>query len=834
MRKKLSCLPLRLQEEFYNKLKHKTLLLSLIFYCIVSCASAQISGRLTDAMSKPVSYATATLLKSADNSPVRSALTTDSGTFVITGVPAGSYLLKITSIGYQNWLSMPFKDRKDFGIIVMRENNRQLGEVVIKAGRPLFQQRPDGTVVNVGNSILSKGSTALEVLERSPGVIIDHRNNGIALNGKSGVTMMINGKLMRIPEDQLVTLLNGMSADNITRIELLNTPGAGYDAEGSAGIINIILKKNRLTGTNGSFSLTGGTGYGDKEAAALSLNHNDGNTNIYGSYNYGHDKSYDDFHAIGSEQEPLLGGFAASDFLSVSRPVQHNHNATLGFDSKAGKTSFGANINYVNSRTSITTTNHAQYHIQPDSVYRLNATINGVNQWRSTSANVYFERQLKAGERLNFDLDYINYKNDYPTAVQSSFLGAQGHQAGTNDTLFSPRQMGLSNTLIQVAAAKADYSKQLSSKLNWQNGVKVTYTRTNSISSIESLVNDVFVTSPSAINNMVMREGITAAYTNIDAKLDSITTLNAGLRFEYSGTRMTDPLNGRVLADRNLNELFPNLLLTRKLGYNNSVFLSYSQRISRPSYVDLASYVTYNGPNSINTGNPLLKPTITYNLRTGYTHNDYSFSVLFSRDDDPIARYQFVYSPDRMQSAISPQNLRYQNYLTFQAGIPFNLGNWVQMNYSLVGGWRKFAEDYTPVPAQHSYFTYSINGVQTYKITAGLSIELSGYYNSLAYNGTRRQDGSGVINAGIKQVLRNNGGSIQLSVADVFKTGAASSYFGKLTEEAFDLKSHVVYHPESSKYQLIKLSYSRSFGGTASSSKKRPVAAEEKERIGNN
>lgn len=805
----------------------KALPLYLMFSCTSCFALAQVSGKLIDAGRKPVSYATAMLLKTSDTSIVRSALTTDSGTFRLINVPSGSYFLRISSIGYQNWFSPPFENGKDFGTILIKQDRRQLNEVTIKAARPLFQQRSDGTVVNVESSILSKGSTALEVLERSPGILIDHQNNGVALNGKNGVNIMINGTQMRIPEDQLLTMLGSMNADDISKIELLTTPGAGYDAEGSAGIVNIVLKKNRASGTNGAVSLTVGYGYGAKEAGALTLNHSNGNTNFFGSYIYGHDKSYNDFHAIGTEQEPLLGGFAASDFLSITKPKQNNHNATLGFDSKAGKTTYGASVIYANSQTAVQIINHGKYSIQPDSVYELNANINGVNQWRSASTDLYLERQFNPNQKLTLDADYINYKNDYPTSVQSSFLNAQGQQAGSNDTLFSPKQKGLSNTLIQVGAAKVDYSNQLTSRLHWQSGIKGTYTRTTSVSSIQSLVGGAFVTSPSAINNILMRESITALYTNLDAKLDSQTKLTVGIRYEYSATRISG------INDRNLSELFPNLLLSRQLG-DNTFFLSYSQRITRPSYSDLASYVTYNGPNSINTGNPLLKPTITYNLKTGYDLQGYSFSVLLSRDEDPIARNQFAYSPDRTQSDVSPQNLLYQNYLTFQVGAPVNVGDWLKMNYGFVGGWRKFSEDYTASALTHSYFAYSLNGSQTYQIALRLSFELSGYYNSLAYNGTRRQDGVGVLNAGIRQVFKNNQGSLQLSVADVLKTGAISSYFGTLTEEAFDLKSHVIYHPESSKYTLIKMSYSRSFGGTATSRIKNPGTEEENKRIGNN
>ncbi|SEO64147.1 Carboxypeptidase regulatory-like domain-containing protein [Mucilaginibacter gossypiicola] len=290
----------------------KTLSISLLFICLLQGVKAQVSGRVTTANGQPLAYVTVSLIKAADSSSVKSMLTTEEGAYSIADVPAGNYRLKLSSMGYQTWSSSPFKisgnkEAKYLAVIVMKEDTRQLGEVVVKASKPLYQQRSDGLVVNVENSVLTKGSTALEVLERSPGVAIDHRDNGILLNGKSGATIMINGKLVRMPLAQVTNLLNGTSADNIEKIELLSTPPSGYDAEGSAGIINIVMKKSKKQGTNGSYSLTGGYGMGEKGTASFNLNHNTKNINLYGSYTFQHDRTYTDLFITGSQYMPFIG-----------------------------------------------------------------------------------------------------------------------------------------------------------------------------------------------------------------------------------------------------------------------------------------------------------------------------------------------------------------------------------------------------------------------------------------------------------------------------------------------------------------------------------------------
>ncbi|HEY4209459.1 MAG TPA: hypothetical protein VGM31_21690, partial [Puia sp.] len=149
----------------------------------------------------------------------------------------------------------------------------QMKEAIVRGVRPPVQQTPAGIIVNVENSILSKGSTALEVLERSPGVLVDRRNNNIFLNGKDGVMVMLNGRLMRMPLPEVMNLLQGMSANDIEKIELLTTPPSKYDAEGSAGLINIVLKKGSRPGTHGNLSLTGGYAWAEKGMASLNLTH---------------------------------------------------------------------------------------------------------------------------------------------------------------------------------------------------------------------------------------------------------------------------------------------------------------------------------------------------------------------------------------------------------------------------------------------------------------------------------------------------------------------------------------------------------------------------------
>lgn len=190
-------------------------------------------------------------------------------------------------VGYQIAYSTPFYLDKDYTVVTLiLIEDENLDEVYIEAKNPLYEQKVDRMVINIENSIASSGGTALEVLERSPGINVNRQSNSISIAGKEGVMVMVNDKISYIPASSLVQMLQGMSADNISSIELITSPPANFDAEGIAGYINIILKKRTDLGLNGSYSFSRGYGRGVTNNDNLNFNYRKNNINIFGSYGF--------------------------------------------------------------------------------------------------------------------------------------------------------------------------------------------------------------------------------------------------------------------------------------------------------------------------------------------------------------------------------------------------------------------------------------------------------------------------------------------------------------------------------------------------------------------
>lgn len=814
----------------------KQLMLCLLLSIAFQTAFGQVTGKLTDTSGKPVPFATAALMRSADSTIINSATVNDTGTFSIDGAQPGKYFMRITAVGYQTYKSAIFDlsqgAQADLGRLVIKQTGRRLNEVVIKADKPQVQQTAEGVTVSVQNSIMTQGSSVLDVLQRSPGVILDQYHNSISLNGKTGVMVMMDGRLMRMSMDQLITLLSSMSADNIDKIELMNTPPAKYDAEGNAGIINIVTKKSKKRGTNGSITLTGGYGMHEKATAGLNINHNTAKVNLYGSYSYWHDHDYGHLNATGSENDQLVGGQTDFSYTGISKPVSNYNDGTLGADIKLDTvTTIGASVNYWGGGNTNLPHNYGYYQ-SADALLTYNSFFNNSSHLGNGIANLYFDKKLAGEQTVRADLDYLYYNTRSLSNSQSSFTDSRGNPAGNADSLFSPVQRDFGNTVIKVLIGKLDYSKQLNKKIKIEAGAKATYSRTTANSGIENFENGVWVPNTvGSANNFITYETIDAGYLTFNIQFDSVTNLVAGARYEYSHNYTDKSADTNYRVDRKLGRLFPSIFFSRKLSDNSSWQASYTERVTRPSYSDLASYIGYNDPVSVFTGNPLLKPTITRNLKFGYNTHGYLFSLLFSRDNHPILGTQITTGPVKGVVYLRPENADWQNSVTLQATIPIKISDWWDMNYTFTGGLRQYEISFTPQPFEKTFLAGSFNFSESFKFQHGFSAELSGYYNSPSYSSNWRAYNNAIVNLGVKKELGK--GSLKLSVADIFRSGSYKSDLGLLTTDAFNSKVHVIYYGESRMMPIVKFTYYRPFGSTKNKNqdKRDGGAGEERSRL---
>ena len=264
------------------------LAIALTFATLNFAQTGKINGRIIAADSKPMEFVTVTLHNAKDSSLVKGEITDATGRYEFMTLKNGQFFVSAQQVGLKKAISPPLSISNNSltaNDLKLVEDNVNLKAVTIIAQKPFIEHQIDKTVVNVENSSIAAGSSALEVLEKAPGVIVDNEGK-ITLRGKDNVRIMVDGKPSQLSQDQLANLLRNMSANLIQKVEIITNPSAKYDAAGNAGIINIVMKKNQLYGLNGQVSATYGQGIYYKSFNSVNLNYRYGKWNLFGSYNY--------------------------------------------------------------------------------------------------------------------------------------------------------------------------------------------------------------------------------------------------------------------------------------------------------------------------------------------------------------------------------------------------------------------------------------------------------------------------------------------------------------------------------------------------------------------
>lgn len=816
--------------------------LFLIFLLPEAFSQIRVTGKITATDGTPIPFANVLLLSSADSSLVKGTLANENGTYLIERVRHGNYLLRVSSIGYLTMDSpnLELSENQpdlDIGTQVMKEDARLLDEVVIRADKPFYQQELDKTIINVQSSALTKGSTVLEVLERSPGIMIDRQSNDIVLNGKKGVGVLINGKFMRLSPAEIANMLSGMNANNIEKIEILTSPPVKYDAEGVGGLINIVVKKNEDYGTNSSVSLTGGYGLYAKSVSGASVNHRSKKLNAYANYSHTYDKTANELRARGAFQFPYEeeGTNRTSNYLNERVPAKYMHNATAAIDYNINKsTTIGiSSFLAANFQTSDGYT-YSEYTVFGDSLLLFGVDMHEKNNWRNSISNVNIEKVLGKSGRISVNVDYIYNKNLSPSTYRNSFLDKNGNDIANQWQGFIEGQRVENRVPMNIAVYSADYEAKLRPNVSFQAGVKASDSRIQNSLGVWYVENGVEQNVRDVSQDLQMNETIRAAYSSFDLNSGK-TDLNMGLRYEYTKTDVGYDKDAQAGVHRRYGNFFPSLSLRRKFSEQSSAQFSYNRRISRPAFTSIAPIVTFNDMYSIYLGNPALKPVLSENIQFRFQHKEYSFSIQYTKDKNQIIDYQHVESPSDSIFHIKSLNMKYQESIMAQTSIPIQVNSWWRMQNSLGAGWRAFATlGIVENNFGKSLLLFNAYSSQNFELPNNISVEISGYVYSADYNGMYKRKIFGGVNAGIKKELKNNMGTIMVSLPDPLRLTHYRLYI-EPGLSPYGLTSNIDIIPEARRALVVKVTYSKSFGNNKVKGRRSPGTGsrDEQERIKN-
>jgi len=586
---------------------------------------SRIYGRVLDADGKNIEFATAALLK--DSVLVKTTFTEKDGLFSFDKLSYGKYLIKVSVVGspiYQTDTLVLTADRAVINLanIRIKAGATNLKEVNISGQKAFVERKIDRTVVNVDALISNAGTTALDVLSKSPGVNVD-QNGVISLKGKSGVAIFIDDKPTYLSGADLDNYLRSLPSSSLDQIELMTNPPAKYDAAGNGGVINIKTKKTKTAGFNGGINLSLNQGELSRSNNSFNFNYRKDKINIFGNLSYNLNNSFTDLDL--SRKYKNDDGSAKSYFNQNSYFRRHGNtfNLKTGLDYYASdRTTWGVvltGMNRMSKQVNNNTSNLSNASMQLDSVIRAE-NIDQI-KYQNAGVNLNYRHKFKqAGRELTFDADYLLYRNQTDqTYYNFSYLpsGALKYQDILTGNLPSN---------IDIYTAKADYSHPLENKWKLDAGVKTAYTKTDNIADYFNTASGKTNADYEKSNHFLYEENINAVYLNMSREGKRFS-LQAGLRYENTvsnGHQLGNLIKPDSSFKRTYNSLFPTLYFSYKLdtASNNQLGLNYGRRIDRPYYQDLNPFFSPLDKFTYYVGNPFLKPSFTQSIELSHTYKN--------------------------------------------------------------------------------------------------------------------------------------------------------------------------------------------------------------------
>jgi len=623
--------------------------------------TGKLSGRLSDSRNAPVAYATVTLLR-ADGSVVNGDLTKENGSFAIEPTGAGTFRLRISALGFRErimeGITIAAGGERDLGRITMETASHQLENVEIVSERPVMELSVDKKTFNVEKNITTAGGSAADVLQNVPSVSVDNDGN-MSLRGKSSVTLLIDGKPSTLLGSDAATALQSLPASAVQSVEVITNPSAKYDAQGMGGIVNIITKKDRTFGVNGS--ATAGIGTRDKYNGNLSLNMRNERWNFFLNSNfrlnnnythittkrnnhfYNEENNFDDtfFHTYEDDMRRFLGWFttAGAEYTLNDRNVltltEHLNVMNFGIAGTADYKRYGAgDLVQLQRRYTDMQVNTNSLSSVLDYKHKFS------RQQQELTANITYA--LSSSARMQ---DYTT--SYYDGREQLLFGPVLQHNPGDGSTGSLNSQADFTTPFLRP-----------NGKLDAGVKTQLYSFATNTTPSV-TFPGMPAQTDTTLLSSFDYSQQVYAAYASFSDKAGRFS-YQAGLRSEYAAYQgQTAAFGGQSFTNDFLN-LFPSAFLSYQLAGEQSVYLSFTRRVNRPGFMQLMPYVDLSNPQDTSVGNPGLIPEFIYNTELSYSRRSEKGHLLllsgyYQYTEHLIERYRRFY--DDGTTFTQPQNL---------------------------------------------------------------------------------------------------------------------------------------------------------------------------------
>lgn len=740
-----------------------TLLLLALIHPVFG-QSGFLVGKIVEESTKlPLEFVQVTLLHANDTIPVTSALTDQAGTFKLAEIPTGSYHLSISFIGFETRSSAVFSVNgdADLGIFSLKPAAILLKEAEISAEKSAYVQTIDRKIYYPEKDILAQTSSASEILQNIPSVSVDI-DGVVSLRGSANVTFLINGKPSGLMNRSSASFLQQMPANTIERIEIITNPSAKYRPDGTAGIINIVLKKNTKQGFNGT--LIANASNHDRYNGSLSLSYNPGKLNLYGTYGYRQNW----FPREGADFRIFIDSTGTQTTFDLSstalgRPISHTANVGLDYalNSKNKIGLSGAYFTFYQAR---------DLHI---STLLRNATdvIQDYKTERSEredeqefEGNATWEHQFEDEDHiLQLELGFSNYAELEESRYDDSFFVPDFPVLRGHNTI---KKSGHTTSVI------TEYAKPFGEDMELEAGYEGEFFRDDLNYSSERFDPILLEWTPESLktNRFLFRQNVHALFGTLSREIEDFSIL-AGLRAEQ--TYITSKLlTLDSMIPNNYFKLFPTVHLGWQISDDAALGLSYSRRVNRPDSDELNPFPEYKDPRNIEAGNPDLKPEQIHSIELGYQWKRDGLSFL------PTLYYRYEYdafSEITRYGNDSTLLTTFDNLSNNQSGglelvVAWNLKNRLNLNLSSNTFWNTIDATNLGFSAKKSTLSSEVKLAAGWSLTPRTKLQANATYRSAFLTAQGKSLPNYFLNAGLRQDVFKKKASLTLTFSDVFNT----------------------------------------------------------------
>ena len=751
----------------------------------------KISGSIKDGGNqKIIDAASVSLLKAKDSSLIKVAVADKAGNFSFENVNEGNYLVLATSTSHLKVYSPAISITTNalfanVGVLQLVPEEKALKEVSVTFKKPLIERKLDRTIVNVDASITSTGGTALEVLEKTPGISVDKDGN-ISLKGKAGVIVYLDGRPSYLSGPDLATMLRNMTATQLEQIEIMTNPPAKYDAAGNAGVINIKTKKNKMFGYNGNITSGYTQGRYARFNEAVSFNYRNKKVNFFGNLNYNRNHRGQELFIVRNFRDANTKNIKSIfDQQTNMESQSNNYSAKVGMDYTVSKnTTVGVVLNgfynpslwQSNTSTNIYDPNHNLTDITT-------ASTETKEKWKNFSSNFNLRSKLDtAGQEITGDLDFIQYKATSVQPLTSAYYDNAGNLKQAPDVL-----NGTLPTNIKIYSGKVDYTLPLKKDAKFEAGFKTSFVNNDNNARYDSLKADYSVLDSGRSNHFIYDENINAAYVNYNRPLGKKWSAQLGLRVENTnsngiskGYTFSTAENKFVYTEtkfkRSYTQLFPTVYLQYTANEKNQFVINYGRRIKRPDYEDMNPFVHFLDRYTFEQGNPNIGPQFSHNVELSHTYKGFLTTTVNYTATNDIIQQVLEQNDHTNETYIKKANIASAKQVGLEVTANKSITKWWSGNIYTNVYYNHFKGLVNNEPISIGITTYMVQLQQQFKFGKVWAAELSGFYRSKSLEGVIYIKPMTQVNAGVSRQILKNQGNLRLNVRDVFAAGVFRGY----------------------------------------------------------